>query len=43
MPADPKLVEAIILACLEPNPVDFRRVAAWERLSGGSETPLGEV
>jgi len=26
MPADPKIIEAIILACLEPNPVDFRSV-----------------
>ena len=26
MPADPKLIEAIILACLERNPVDFRKV-----------------
>src|SRR5580693_5999077 len=24
--ADPKLIEAIILACLEKNPVDFRSV-----------------
>ena len=24
MPNDPKLVEAIILACLERNPVNFR-------------------
>jgi hypothetical protein len=26
MPADPKLIEAVILACLENNPVDFRTV-----------------
>ncbi len=26
MPADPKLIEAIILACLERNPIDFRKV-----------------
>jgi hypothetical protein len=26
MPADPKIIEAIILACLEPNPVDFGSV-----------------
>ena len=26
MPADPKLIEAIILACVERNPVDFRKV-----------------
>jgi hypothetical protein len=26
MPADPKIIEAIILACLEPNPVGFRSV-----------------
>src|ERR1039458_9896104 len=26
MPADPKLIEAIILACLERNAIDFRKV-----------------
>jgi len=26
MPADPKIIEGIILACLEANPVDFRSV-----------------
>ena len=26
IPTDPKIIEAIILACLESNPVDFRRV-----------------
>jgi hypothetical protein len=26
MPAEPKIIEAIILACLEPNPVNFRCV-----------------
>lgn len=26
MPADPKIIEAVILACLESNSVDFRRV-----------------
>ena len=26
MPSDSKLVEAVILACLERNPIDFRRV-----------------
>lgn len=26
IPTDPKLIEAIILACLEKNPVDFRNV-----------------
>ena len=30
MPADPKLIEAVILACLEKNPVDFRKVDAAE-------------
>lgn len=30
MPADPKLMEAIILACLERNPVDFRNVDEQE-------------
>jgi len=23
MPADPKLIEAVVLACLEKHPVDF--------------------
>ena len=26
VPADPKIIEAVILACLEPDPADFRRV-----------------
>jgi len=30
MPADPKLMEAIILACLEQNPVDFRNIDEQE-------------
>ncbi len=30
MPADPKVIEAVILACLEKNPVDFRNVEKQE-------------
>ena len=30
MPADSKLIEAVILACLEKTPVDFRKVDAAE-------------
>jgi len=30
VPGDPKLIEAVILACLEGNPVDFRRVDGSE-------------
>ncbi len=30
IPADPKLIEAIILTCLEKNPIDFRKVDAGE-------------
>jgi hypothetical protein len=26
IPTDPKLIEAIIVACIEPKPVDFRSV-----------------
>lgn len=29
-PADPKLIEAVILACLERDPIDFRHVAEAE-------------
>ena len=30
IPADPKLIEAIILTCLEKNPIDFRKVDVGE-------------
>jgi hypothetical protein len=30
MPADPKLIEAVVLACLERDPVDFRDVEEQE-------------
>lgn len=30
MPSDPKIIEAVILACLERNPIDFRRVEDTE-------------
>jgi hypothetical protein len=26
LPADPKLIEAVVLACLEKNPIDFQKV-----------------
>jgi len=26
IPTDPKLIEAIMLACIEPKPVDFRNI-----------------
>jgi hypothetical protein len=30
IPADPKLIEAVILACLEKNPIDFHKVVEVE-------------